>query len=384
MAAGDCFPSPRQLLVLRAALSEPETALAAWEELRGRPLLDDAAVSRLLPLMHENLRSAGAAPEQILGLRGVRRHTLVANERLFRGVAPVIAALEDAGVRTVLLKGASLALRHYPDPGLRPMTDIDLMVAPGDLALAVHIFANHRFFPSVEPTPRRTQLLHAEDFADERGIHIDLHWRLHPHREEADESLWSRLDPLSIAGAPSHALSPADELLHQLVHGLHWSQVSPIRWVADSCGILASTSLPVDWGVFVAAAVKARIATAALEGLRFLRDEFEATVPASVLDTLAASPDPFAERLEYRLGIRRATYTVFGGLPLFAIRYLRESRERGGKAHPAGFLRYLRELWALDSNAQVWSRMGGRAVARAWSLVSGRPLPPLVQKPRVK
>lgn len=384
MAGGDCFPSSQQLLVLRAALSGPEAALAAWEELRGRPLLEDAAVSRLLPLAHENLRRAGAAPERILGLRGQRRHTLVANEMLFRGVAPVIAALEDAGVRTVLLKGASLALRHYPDPGLRPMSDVDLLVAPGDLTRAVRLFANHGFFPTVEPTPRRTQLLHAEDFADERGVHVDLHWRLHPHREEADESMWTRLDPLSIAGAPSHALSTADELLHQLVHGLHWSDVSPIRWVADSCGILANPSRPVDWEVFVTAAVHGRVATAALEGLRFLRDEFEAPVPADVLDTLAASPDPFVERLEYRLGTRRATYTVFGGLPLFAIRYLRECRGRGGSAHPVGFIRYLRELWALDSNAQVWSRMGGRAVARAWSSVSGRPLPPLVQKPRAK
>jgi hypothetical protein len=384
MAGGDCFPSPRQMLVLRAALCGPPNALAAWEELRGRALLEDEAVSRLLPLLHENLRRAGAAPEQLRGLRGVRRHTLVANEMLFRGVAPVIAALEEAGVRTVLLKGASLALRHYADPGLRPMTDIDLLVAPGDLARAVRIFANHGFLPTVEPTPRRTQLLHAEDFADERGVHVDLHWRLHPHREEADESLWSRLDPLSIAGAPSHALSPADELLHQLVHGLHWSQVSPIRWVADSCGILANPSASVDWGVFTAAAAKGRVVTAVLEGLRFLREEFEAPVPAAVLDALAASPDPFVERLEYRLGIRRSTYTVFGGVPLFAIRYLRESRGRGDLPGPAGFLRYLRELWALDSNAQVWNRIGVRAVARAWSRVSGRPLPPLAQKPRAR
>ncbi len=384
MAGGDCFPSPRQSLVLRAALSGPEAALAAWEQLRGQALLDDAAVSRLLPLLHENLRVAGVAQEQLVGLRGVRRHTLVANERLFRGVAPVIAALEDAGVRTVLLKGASLALRHYPDPGLRPMTDIDLLVAPGDLALAVQIFASHGFFPSVAPTPRRVQLLHAEDFADKRGLHVDLHWRLHPHREAADESLWSRLDPLSIAGAPSHALSPADELLHQLVHGLHWSQVSPIRWVADSCGILANASLAVDWEVFVAAAVKARVASAAVEGLRFLRDEFGAEVPASVLDALASSPDPLVERLEYRFATVRATYTVLGGIPLFVIRYVRECRERGTRAHPAGFIVYLRELWACDSDAEVWSRMGTRAFARAWSLVSGRPLPPLAQKPRAK
>jgi hypothetical protein len=348
-------------------------------------------------LLYRNLRLAGLSEEEVAGARSARRRTLVANEMLFRAVAPVVSALEGSGVRTVMLKGVSLALRHYEDPGLRPMGDVDLLVRPRDVAPAVEIFARFGFRARVEPTARRMQLLHAEDFEDARGHHVDLHWRLHPHRrhighlqqsdhcqgrEGLDEDLWSRIEPFPFAGTTSHALGAADELLHQLVHGLHWSPVPSIRWVADSCGILANAALPVDWKVFVAAARSARSVTAAFDGLSYLRDAFGAAVPASVLDELSASPDAFVDRWEYRLGTRRSTYTVAGGLPLFAIRYGRETRERGAWPHPAGFLRFLRELWACDSEADVLRRMAGRGFARAWSSLSGRPLPPLESGPR--
>src|SRR5262245_61796736 len=53
-----------------------------------------------------------------------------------RELQTVLAQLAHAGVRTILLKGVSLARTHYPRPELRPRTDTDLMISPAHRDLA--------------------------------------------------------------------------------------------------------------------------------------------------------------------------------------------------------------------------------------------------------
>ncbi len=48
----------------------------------------------------------------------------------------VCDALENAGVAFVFLKAAALRDMLYPDPGLRPCTDIDVLINPSDQAIA--------------------------------------------------------------------------------------------------------------------------------------------------------------------------------------------------------------------------------------------------------
>jgi hypothetical protein len=45
----------------------------------------------------------------------------------------------QAGIALVPLKGAALAWTIYPDPALRPMNDLDLLVQPGDLLPAIRL-----------------------------------------------------------------------------------------------------------------------------------------------------------------------------------------------------------------------------------------------------
>jgi hypothetical protein len=57
----------------------------------------------------------------------------------------ILTRLREAGAATMLLKGVSLVDEIYPDPALRPMTDIDLMVHSGDLSKVVKIFGHLGF-----------------------------------------------------------------------------------------------------------------------------------------------------------------------------------------------------------------------------------------------
>jgi len=52
-------------------------------------------------------------------------------ERLDRGLCEALDTLAAAGVTVTLLKGTHTARAYYAEPGLRPMSDIDLLISPG-------------------------------------------------------------------------------------------------------------------------------------------------------------------------------------------------------------------------------------------------------------
>ncbi len=62
--------------------------------------------------------------------------TAAQNTLLFRELERILAEFERMQIPVILLKGAALAQTIYPDPALRPMSDLDLLVHPDDLTSA--------------------------------------------------------------------------------------------------------------------------------------------------------------------------------------------------------------------------------------------------------
>jgi hypothetical protein len=129
-----------------------------------------------------------------------------------------------AGVRPILLKGASLARTHYPRPELRPRSDTDLMTpasargavartlvalgydrmseVDGELAIGQFHFQRHD----------RNGLFHA----------LDVHWRVSNVRVFADAITYEELARDAVAlpalGADAWGPSPVHALLVACVH----------------------------------------------------------------------------------------------------------------------------------------------------------------------
>ena len=140
----------------------------------------------------------------------------------------VFALLRAHGIEPILIKGWTIA-RLYPEPGLRPYDDLDLCVAPEQLALA------ESALKSVE----------------ERHYHVDL---LHYEVTEFDRRSWdelfsrsrlARFDDMEI-----RILGPEDHLrllcIHLLRHG-----VSRPLWLCDIALALESRPDNFDWNLFV-------------------------------------------------------------------------------------------------------------------------------------
>lgn len=148
------------------------------------------------------------------------------NEQLAIEIAELHDALLEKGVPNLFLKGPSLAFDAYPDPGARPVGDIDLCVPEGEFHGASEVLLALGYAPST-PLPRSpAEALHRAHYSEQlrfnrRGRRmVELHFRLinfGPPRPE-EQWVWAARRALGIRGREVSVPSVETTLLHLLLH----------------------------------------------------------------------------------------------------------------------------------------------------------------------
>jgi hypothetical protein len=167
----------------------------------------------------------------------------------------VLGILVRAGLSVVLLKGADLRLRVYPDPATRPMTDLDILVPPEQAGRARSILTDLGYRP-MEPNPRpgfQERFTHAAGLLPPPGLtlQVDLHWEIREGRgyyRLPYEFLKPRLQEVAFHNLTSRVLSPEHLLTHLCLH-TYW-ELS--RWCQFLDLALIIQHLPVNWKQFAA------------------------------------------------------------------------------------------------------------------------------------
>ena len=140
-------PGDRLLLdVLRQdtdAVRNLRPSATDWQE-----LLKTAQEHQVPGLVADRLSafSSNTVPTEILDrchewIRKITMRNLVLLEKAFR----LGQALEEEGIRCVLLKGASLAGRVYTSPELRVFRDLDVLVSEQDMDRSLQILTHEMF-----------------------------------------------------------------------------------------------------------------------------------------------------------------------------------------------------------------------------------------------
>jgi hypothetical protein len=194
----------------------------------------------------------------------------------------VLDGLAAAGVRAILLKGAALALTHYPLPETRPRSDTDLMIAAsdrdavtrallglgyqraseidGDIAVGQFHFQRHDGY----------DLLHA----------LDVHWRVSNVRAFADVLTYEELArdalPLPPLGSNAWSPSPVHALLVACVHRVaHHGDSADLLWLFD-LHLLARGLSVGERRAFVQLASSRRMRAVCARGLTLASEAFGA------------------------------------------------------------------------------------------------------------
>ncbi len=136
--------------------------------------------------------------------------------------ARATAAISARGVRVLLLKGAAIATWLYEPIGLpRGYVDVDLLVAPRDVDVALAVLGELGFRHAVPPRDRTPAMSHEWTLVGAGGAVMDLHERLLGIRRPADEAfelLWEGRDALTVGGRVVAVLGIPDRTVHLALH----------------------------------------------------------------------------------------------------------------------------------------------------------------------
>jgi hypothetical protein len=364
---GAFWPTPAQECLLRAALLRGPAAQAAWEQWSAQVDLDtlDAGSFRLLPLLYVNLEAEGVRHPLMSKLKGIYRYHWTKTRVLFYQAALVLDRLHASGFQTLLLKGAALATLYYPNPGLRPMDDFDVLVPLSQAAAAAAVLAAAGWQPILQRplhtfTPAYFSVRPGHGFRNAAGQACDLHWHVlfQACQPGADESFWQAAMPLAFQGRATLALSPADQLLHLCAHGTMWNPVSSARWAADALLLLHAAAI--DWPRLVAQAQAFALTLPLADTLAYLKGLLNAPVPDTVVEQLKAMPASGLERRAYESWANPPNWRYL--LPQLESHYRLYSpmgRGRSPLGQVAGRLRFVQQVWGVD---HLWQLPGA-----AWS-----------------
>lgn len=362
--------------MLRAALLRDGRAGERWRAIRREIDLDtfwDGKALDFLPLVYRALADEGVDDPDLPRLRGVHRRTWYANQLRFRRLAPALDALEAAGIETLVLKGVALATRTYPDVGLRPMTDADVLVKPDRIEHVIAVLEDQGWCPQGR-LPKECVRGHAIDLRDPDGQGLDLHWHvsdwLAPAGREstAEATLWARAVPLEVAGASTRCLDPADALLHVMLHGSNGGWRCAPQWVPDGVMIVGDGT-GIDWEHLVEVTLDHNLAYPMRRCLTYLIDVFGCPVPAEVVTQLAVPTASRSTRMFARsgLGLNPTEAEVrFLGPAAGSYRYwVRQSAPLTRRQAASAFPGWLADHWAVDSVYRLPTEIGRRVVRRA-------------------
>lgn len=274
---------------------DPSSTLAAWiHPLSARAtdpqqLTRDAAElvvaareHRVAGLLARALQSAGALSRLAAALPALRRAVMDEQVMALRHAdlgRHAAAVLERSGIGALLLKGAALGPLCYPDPTLRPMTDIDLLVLPADREQALRQLQSAGFVAPSEALQTYWKEAYYNlplEHPDFPGLKLELHWSIAQRGRHAPDlpGLMERSQALPGGG---RGLGNEDLLLHlSLHHGYHYFEPRLI-WLHDLALLHAR---PHELATLWTRAAAWRMQTTLRLSAHFVEQVFPGSVPA--------------------------------------------------------------------------------------------------------
>lgn len=328
------------------------------------------AEHRLQPLLHaEHSGAPTPVPEDIArGWAAAHRTAALAALRQRGVLLRAHRTLAEAGIRAVALKGTWLAWHAYRAPALRPMRDLDLLVASDLLPRAWDALVNAGYSaPLGGPQPALAKHdKHLPPLFSPEGVAIELHARVWENEAQAGHPMprggggEGFIERAQSDGDADPALYPRpdDMLAHLIVHAVysHWLDCGPL--VLADVDALLRRAAP-DWPAFWRRAGDEgwQRGAALILGLadRWRRPGILAASGCPVAppgELLDGAPDLLLQSAE-----RRAEARIIARLQRDGVAGLARAKWAEAQAHPAHF--------ASSMMRRAGQLLGGAASSRA-------------------
>lgn len=301
-----------QIISKRAQMLELDSFSPSDWEL----LMKEAQAEGVGPLSYWALTRSGNMPRlpQVIAhaLRAMYFSTRMNNEQIIQELVTLTKRFDEAGIPAVALKGACFALTIYPDLGLRPMVDLDLLVPASKLSEAMGIARSTGYREArPEAAPGLDGLLEHAICLKKVAIPfstLELHSTLvaegsFTHAVPVDW-FWSQTEPIiglsSTRAIPRLLmLTPTAQVLYACAHAMlqHGGRNTSLRWLYDLDRLICVYAKRIDWDLLLAQAQVFEWSSAAFAALSQVVRLFDTPVPQNVIEDLSKQPDRNTERV---------------------------------------------------------------------------------------
>lgn len=289
-------------LLARSVGRAPDAALRrALETLRParwRALLALAERHGVVPLLHAGLArrgTEGAVPPDVARrLAQVAAFSALRNRAAGAQLAEVVRALDAASVPALVLKGAHLAFAYYEEPGLRPMSDLDVLVPAADASRAERVLMDAGYASWMGPAVDYERHHHLRPLHRPGSVQVELHRALLPPVAGApiiEAGIWRRARRARL-GAVEALVPSAEDLLEYLCLHLALGHAfnAPLLTLCDLDVALRRLGAALRWERLTAHAAAHGSGPPVYVALRLAASLLGAAVPAQALDALPHGP----------------------------------------------------------------------------------------------
>ena len=245
-------------LALQAALLEGPEGRQPLLELLNEVDFENArsGIWRLSPLLHARAVAYGVSHPLVRRIAGVARHIWVSNEVRMRGLPMFLDVVEPISP-AVLLKGGATLIRFGALGNLRPMGDLDILLAPDRVLAAIARIralgwrSTSIDFDVESDLPEGTP---SAPFQHSTAEIYDLHWSpvhgiLDPHLAS---TIMSHAQSVSYSGRPILVPAMHHHLAIMLLHAEQAisSEVLRVDWACEAVLTLQAAGSTMDWHAF--------------------------------------------------------------------------------------------------------------------------------------
>jgi len=292
------------LRICAAPDGDHSEALRALTDAEWQALAELAETKRVAPILRRCIERSDAATHVPAAVRtaidkACQWHSVYGLKQTV-ALGRLWQTLTAEGFRPLLLKGVALAHRDYPDPALRPMRDVDLLLSRDEAERAqAFLIAHDRYrlapWAGSYGVEYNHQLPEIQDIAFE--LTIEVHHRINA-RGWAQEPLLVDLlqieaESLRILGHDMKVPSPRTNFLHLVEHATlhHAFENGPLTLVDLH---FVATRHDLDWEWIESEAARLGLSNSLRLVARVARDHGATWVPDRLCRWDAPSPDYLA------------------------------------------------------------------------------------------
>ena len=204
---------------------------AKWPEngiLSEEAFFQDVASQGMAPLLYRRLAVAGETswPQKLLlRLRKTALRQAAVEMVLERDLRDLLDAFALLGVHPLLLKGTPLSYSLYPEPGLRPRCDTDLLIPEEERDKVIALMKKMEYTPLHEGRADyiNSQMSYARKTAQGITYRYDIHWQVSNcnrrfSRDFTEGELFESAEAVPALGEHARTLSRADALIFACFH----------------------------------------------------------------------------------------------------------------------------------------------------------------------